>query len=67
VVVANGQDYYALVLVDPKQMPKDMEFEALLSVAREAYERKTGRDWDYVSPVSYETFNNAAGWPRGVE
>jgi hypothetical protein len=63
VVIANGPDYYALVLDDPLQMPKDMEFEALLSVAQQAFERRTGREWDHVSPVSYETFSNGAGWP----
>lgn len=62
VVVANGPDYYSRVLADPRQMPKDMEFEALLGVAAQAYERKAGREWEHVSPVSYETFSNSAGW-----
>ncbi|HOU93780.1 MAG TPA: hypothetical protein PLU22_22170 [Polyangiaceae bacterium] len=35
---------------------------ALLSVAATAFERKTGSDFDHETPVSYETFSNAAGW-----
>lgn len=64
-VVANGRDYYAAVLADPKQMPKDLEFEGMLSVAPSAHERKTGHDFDHVTPVSYETYSNTAGWPNG--
>ncbi len=63
VVVANGRAYYEAVLADPKQMPKDMEFEALLSVAPLAYERATGEELAHDTPVSYETFSNTAGWP----
>lgn len=62
VVVANGPELYQRVLSSPQEMPKDMEFEALLSVAATAFERKTGRDFDHVAPVSYETFSNTAGW-----
>lgn len=63
-VVANGQRQYETVLADPKQMPKDMEFEALLGVAAAAYEAKTGAAWDFTPMVSYETFANGNGWPR---
>ena len=42
-------------------MPKDMEFEALLMVARLAYQRKTGEEFDYLPKVSYETFSNRVG------
>lgn len=51
------------VLADPQQMPKDMEFEALLSVAPFAYQRKTGQDFDHATPLNYETYSNQAGWP----
>jgi predicted DNA-binding WGR domain protein len=61
-VVANGRELHESVLADPKQMPKDVEFEALLSVAPTAYERKTGEEFDHTSIVSYETFSNEAGW-----
>jgi hypothetical protein len=60
--VANGREYFELVLRDPSRIPKDMEFESLLYVARNAYERKTRKEWDFASAVSYETFANEAGW-----
>lgn len=62
-VVANGREFYESVLANPVEMPKDMEFEAILSVVPSAYERKTGKEFDHVTPLSYETFSNAAGWP----
>lgn len=62
--VANGQRLFEAVLADPKQMPKDKEFEALLEVAAAAYESKTGATWDFTPTVSYETFANVNGWPR---
>jgi predicted DNA-binding WGR domain protein len=66
-VVANGAELYKSVLTDPTRMPKDMEFEALLSVARTAFERKTGEDFDHVPDVSYESFGNREGWPESKE
>ncbi len=45
-------------------MPKDMEFESLLTVGPTAFERKTGEDFGHVAPISYETFSNQAGWPN---
>lgn len=62
VVVANGRELFAAVLADPSQMPQDGEFEALLSLPAIAYERKTGKDFEHLSPVSYESFQNEAGW-----
>jgi hypothetical protein len=50
------------VLGDPEQMPEDMEFESLLYVAGSAYERKTGEEFDFDPPVSFETFMNETGW-----
>jgi hypothetical protein len=61
-VVANGQDVYAAVLAKPSEFPKDVEFEPLLYVASEAYEKKMGEEWDYSAPVTYETFGNKAAW-----
>ncbi|MCL2309572.1 MAG: DUF4240 domain-containing protein [Proteobacteria bacterium] len=66
-VVANGREFYEKVLAQPAKMPKDMEFEAILYLASSAFERKTGRGFDRSSPVSYETFSNAAGWPETGE
>lgn len=62
VVVANGRDFFASVVADPTQMPQDMEFETLLSLPVLAFERKTGREYEHVSRVSFESFQNSAGW-----
>ena len=62
VVVANGHDFYSSVLNDSTKMPQDMEFESLLSLPSAAYERKTNNEYDHITPVSYESFQNAAGW-----
>ena len=48
---------------DPTQMPKDLEFESLLYIAPKAWEATTGKEWDLVTDVSYETYSNRAGWP----
>ena len=64
VVVANGPELYESVLADPTEMPKDGEFESLLTVGPTAFERKTGEEFDHVSPVSYESFSNQSGWPN---
>jgi hypothetical protein len=62
VVVANGRDFYASVIASPTNMPQDMEFEALLYLAAHAYERKTGKEYEHGTPVSYESFKNSAAW-----
>lgn len=62
VVVANGREFYASVVADPTKMPQNMEFEALLSLPASAFEQKTGKPYEHVAPVSYESFQNAAGW-----
>jgi hypothetical protein len=63
-VVANGRWFYNGVLSNPEKMPKDLEFEALLMVARLAYQRRTGEEFNYLPKVSYETFSNKAGWSQ---
>jgi hypothetical protein len=62
VVVANGRDFYYRVLNNPKAMPKDMEFEALLYLADNAYKKKNKKAFDYRSTFSYETFSNKEKW-----
>lgn len=62
VVVANGREYYESVLADPSKAPQGMEFESLLSLVHQAYEAKTGEEYDHASPLSYESFSNAEGW-----
>lgn len=61
-VVANGREVYQEILRDPAEFPEDAEFGALLYVASEAYEEKTGEKYAHDSPVSYETFSNRVGW-----
>jgi hypothetical protein len=43
-------------------MPKDLTFEALLSLASKAYFRKTGKKFDYLPLTSIETYSNSIGW-----
>lgn len=64
-VVANGQKFYEKILAKPKSMPKDMEFESLLTLAGNAHREKTGKDLKHQSKKSYETFSNKAGWASG--
>jgi hypothetical protein len=61
-VVANGRHFFHRVLADPAAMPKDMEFESLLYIAREAETRKNGRCDGIDTEVSFETFSNPEGW-----
>lgn len=60
-VVANGRACYEEVLANPAKM-FDLSFEALLYVAWDAYERKTGKKFDYIPAYNFETFSNKAGW-----
>ena len=61
-VVANGRELYEHVLDHPEDMPKDLTFEALLYLADEAHQKKTGHSLDHVPAFNYETFFNAEGW-----
>ena len=61
-IVANGKDIFDQVLKNPKEFPKDMEFEPILYIAQEAYEDKNEKKWEYTSPTDYETFKNEDGW-----
>jgi len=61
-VVANGKKTYEAILGDPKEMPKDMDFEPLLWIAEEAHQKKTGQEFDFQSKLGYETFSNRKGW-----
>ncbi len=61
-MLVNGRETYEAAVKDPTIMFQDAEFEALLSLAGEAYERKTGRELSITTDVSYESFSNKAGW-----
>ena len=58
----NGPEYYDKVLNLQEALDKDMEFEAILYLAQDAYELKTGKDYDYSTTADYESFANAEGW-----
>ena len=62
--VANGRVFYEKALKNPSLMPKDLTFETLLYIPSEAYERKTGRRYDYSPAYSVETYSNKQGWPK---
>ena len=61
-VVANGRELYQKVWDDPKLMPKDLTLEALLYLPSGAYERKTGKKYDYSPAFPIETYSNRNGW-----
>ncbi len=60
--VAKGREHFEEVLKAPELLHPDEDFEPLLSLSALAYEQKTGKAFDYISPISYETFSNTAGW-----
>ncbi len=61
-VVANGREFYEKVLADPRESPTDLEFESLLYLAATAFEKKTKREYDRSTSVSWESFSNQEGW-----
>lgn len=64
-VVANGQSFYEQVLADPTQFPAGYSFEKLLSLAAQAYERRTGMEYyPATTPLNYETYSNQQAWAK---
>src|SRR5688500_17473192 len=64
-VVANGKDYYYSVLKNPTDMPKELDFEPLLYLADEAYNKKMKTEDEILeTELSFETFSNKDGWKR---
>lgn len=61
-VVAKGEHFYKEVLAHPEKMPLEEDFEDLLYVARQAYEQKTGQNYDYIPTIIYESFFNKKLW-----
>ncbi len=57
-VVAEGQIYYENVLKNPTELPFEISFESLLSLANDAYELKTGKKMNYFPAFNYETGSN---------
>ena len=62
-VIAGGGEAYEQVMANPKEFPKDLEFEAILSIAETAYREATGEEYTHVTATDYETFQNRQGWP----
>ena len=61
-VVAKGKNFFYHVLNNPKAMPIDDDFEALLYVAKEAFELKTDEKYNYIPTIIYESFFNKKLW-----
>lgn len=61
-VVAKGKDFFGDVVKDPKKMPQNNEFEALLTISERAYFLKTNKELNHISKYDYETFSNVVGW-----
>ena len=43
-------------------MPDEIVFEALLNLADDAFELKTGDEFNYQPNFNYETYRNKKGW-----
>jgi hypothetical protein len=65
-VVANGRDFYEMVLKNASPIDLEDDAEELLEVASEAYEKKTDEPFDYVSTYDYETYSNKSAWEKDV-
>ncbi|MCL2363773.1 MAG: DUF4240 domain-containing protein [Defluviitaleaceae bacterium] len=62
-VVAEGREFYFLVLNDPTQMPEDLEFEDLLYLPGDAYyEKMKIRDEIIITKLCSETGSNEKKW-----
>ncbi|NUQ26593.1 MAG: DUF4240 domain-containing protein [Saprospiraceae bacterium] len=61
-VVAEGKEYFEHVAANPSEFPDEISFEPLLSLAHRAYEKKTGRKFEYYPAISYETYSNKEAW-----
>lgn len=61
--VANGQLFFQDAYGDPTNMPKDLGFNALTSVAARAFRKKTGNNFEYKSKHSTDSCSNLKAWP----
>jgi hypothetical protein len=61
-VIANGKEIFQNTLNSPKLMPKDLDFEPLLYLAEQAYEKRMNKELEYDTGCDYETFSNVKGW-----
>jgi Protein of unknown function (DUF4240) len=65
--VANGQDFFEDILLSPENMPKDLGFLALSTVAERAYRKKTGRSLTHKTRHDTETGTNLRNWSTHKE
>ena len=64
-VVVNGKDFYYDVLKNPLKFPHEMDFESLLYLAEDAYNKKLKTDGEYIdTKLSYETGSNSELWNK---
>lgn len=61
-IIANGKEIYETILNAPAEMPKELTFEPLLSLAAQAYALKTGKTFNYSGHFNFETYSNEQGW-----
>lgn len=61
-IVAEGLEYYETILKNPAELTENNSFEALLSIADDAYKQKTGKEFDYHAKCNYETYSNKKAW-----
>ena len=65
VALVNGKSYYNAILKGRKKLSANLDFEAILYVPMDAWERLHNENSDrypYVPKVSYETYSNEVGW-----
>lgn len=60
--VANGKEAFDEILANPENMPKDLGFKALVSIAEKAYLQKNGTRYNYAARHNNKTFSNKEGW-----
>ncbi len=61
-IIANGKEVFEKTINNPKQIPKDIDFEPLLYLAEQAYEKRMNKELEYDTGCDYETFSNIKGW-----
>ncbi len=61
-VIANGKTFFENALNNPKNMPPDIDFEPLIYLVDDAYEKRMNKEFLYDTSYSYETYSNVEGW-----
>ncbi len=65
IALVNGMNFYDAVLNGRRRLDAQMEFEAVLYVAMEAWAKRHKKDvseYPHITEVSYETGSNKEGW-----